>query len=291
MNNNEPSDFRQLEPRKLAEIEHSRVRRSILKGYERTLDAHGSGRVAGDAALVADEAAFQVHGANLKYYSITESSDAFQLEWLAQRCRAGTRVLDFACGNGENGIRAARFGSDVIGIDISPEGVANANANAVSAGVAERCRFQVMDGEHMGFPDNDFDFAVEYGALHHVELDQAVRELARVIKPGGAMICTEALRHNPFIHWYRKRTPHLRTAWEVEHILGVESLDTIRRHFEEVNFRFFHLFALAAVPLRKTALFHPVRKLLDMVDQLVLRPTVVGRFAWIMIVTAARPRK
>ena len=281
----------ELEPRKLAEIEHSRARRQVLKGYERRLDTHSSEQAAGSEALVADKQAFEHHGANLKYYSIAVSSDDFQRAWLKQQCTPGVRVLDFACGNGENGIYAASCGGDVTGIDISPEGVENANSNAAIAGVGSKCRFEVMDGESMTFPDDSFDVVVEYGALHHVDLDAAMRELARVLKPCGKMICTEALRHNPLIHWYRKRTPHLRTAWEVEHILGVEHLATFRRHFEQVDVRFFHLFGLAAVPFRRTRLFQSLRKLLDAIDGIVLRPQVIGKYGWIMVVTAERPRK
>jgi SAM-dependent methyltransferase len=200
-------------------------------------------------------------------------------------------VLDFACGNGENGMFAAECGADVTGIDISPEGVANANLNAAQAGLASRCRFEVMDGENMTFADDTFDFGVEYGALHHVDLEAAMRELARVLKPGAAMICVEALRHNPVIHAYRRRTPHLRTAWEVEHILGVESLDVVRRHFQHVDVRFFHLAVLAAVPFRKMPFFRGLRTLLDRVDRIVLKSTAIGKFGWIMVFVMRGPRK
>jgi len=286
--NLQPSE---LEPRKLAEIEHSRQRRLVLKGYERRLDTHESEQAEQAGGLVSDQAAFESHGANLKYYSITESSDAFQRDWIGKNCGPGVRALDFACGNGENGILCANAGAEVIGIDISPEGVENANANARAAGVSDRCRFEVMDGERMNFSDNQFDVAVEYGALHHVDLDVAMRELARVLKPGGAMICTEALRHNPFIHWYRRMTPHLRTEWEVEHILGVEELAVFRKHFAEVEVRFFHLFTLAAVPFRKTGIFQPLRRILESMDRLALGNGVIGKYAWIMVVTASNPKK
>ena len=64
----------------------------------------------------------------------------------------------------------------------------------------------------MTFKDNTFDIGVEYGALHHVELDRALAELSRVLKPNAKMLCIEAMRHNPLIHAYR-RTPHLGTEW------------------------------------------------------------------------------
>jgi SAM-dependent methyltransferase len=283
-------DFSKLEQRKLDEIEHSRLRRTVLQGFERRADTHASEQAENLESLIRDRAAFDERFSNVKYYSITHESDGWQRSWMAERCGAGKRVLDFACGNGENGIFAAQCGADVTGIDISPEGVENANLNAKQAGVGANCRFEVMDGENLTFDDGTFDVGVEYGALHHVELDRALSELARVLKPTGEAICVEALRHNPIIHGYRRLTPHLRTKWEVEHILGVESLDTFRRHFAHVEVNFFHLAVLAAVPLRKTPLFTPVRKVLEAVDRRLLRTQLVGKFAWIMIVVASRPR-
>ena len=205
------------------------------------------------------------------------------------RCKDGRKLIDFACGNGENGIFAAQCGANVVGIDISPEGIDNAEQNAIQAGVDKLCTFQVMDGENMVFSDNTFDLGIEYGALHHVDLDKAMSQLCRVLKPGGEFMCIEALRHNPFIHWYRKRTPHLRTQWETEHILGVESLAKMSKYFVVTSVKYFHLAVLAAVPFRKTFLFKPMRVALDAVDKFVLANRCVGKYGWIMIITLSKP--
>ena len=284
-------DLSNLEPRKLAEIEHSRVRRTILQRSERQSDTNKAEEARDLERLIRDKEAFRRHFANIKFYSITHESEHYQHDWMRRHCLPGTTVIDFACGNGENGILAAQCGATVYGIDISPEGVANANQNAKEMGLDARCRFDVMDGENLTFADDTFDYGVEYGALHHVDLDKALGELARVIKPGGEMICVEALRHNPVIHAYRRRTPHLRTAWEVDHILGVESLDVVRRHFKRVDVRFFHLAALAAVPFRKTPLFRPLRSMLDVVDRLLLSTQAIGKYAWIMVFVMSDPIK
>ena len=283
--------MQQLEERKIKEIEHSRKRRSILQGFERHSDTDKSERVENLESVILDKDAFDYNFSNMKFYSITNKSEEFQYKWLKKRCAPGVKVLDFACGNGENGIYAAKCGAYSIGIDISSEGVANANLNAKQAGVDDHCRFESMDGENMTFSDNFFDLAVEYGALHHVDLDKAMIELNRVLKPDGEMICVEALRHNPLIHWYRKRTPHLRTEWEVEHILGVESLAIAGKYFHNIDVKFFHLAVLAAVPFRRTRFFKPVRAFLDKVDSLLLRSETIGKYGWIMIFTMSKPKK
>ncbi len=280
-----------LEERKLKEIEHSRIKRSILRGSERHIDTNKAEQVSNIDSLIRDKKRFEYYFSNLKYYSITQYSEQYQYAWLKSRCKPGLKVVDFACGNGENGIYAARCGAKVSGFDISPEAVENANLNARELGVTDHCHFEVMDGENMTFGDNIFDLGVEYGALHHVDLDKAMSELCRVLKPDAEMICLEALRHNPFIHWYRKKTPHLRTEWEVEHILGIESLNVVRKYFNEVNVKFFHLAVLAAVPFRKTAIFKPLRYFLDKIDNILLSTEFIGKYAWIMAFTMKGPKK
>ncbi|HBV06668.1 MAG TPA: hypothetical protein DEF01_07985 [Gemmatimonadetes bacterium] len=291
MDEKQHSALEGLEERKIKEIEHSRVRRKILQGSERHADTSRADEADDLERLIRDKEAFKKHFANIKFYSITELSENYQLDWMRSRCTPGAAVLDFACGNGENGIFAAQCGATVMGIDISPEGVENANQNATEAGVREHCGFEVMDGENMSFADDTFDLGVEYGALHHVDLPAALSELARVLKPGAEMICVEAMRHNPLIHAYRKRTPHLRTEWEVDHILGVESLDLMRQYFGRVEVKFFHLAALAAVPFRRTFLFRPLRAVLNQIDKLLLSNQFIGKFGWIMVITIADPIK
>lgn len=279
-----------LEERKLQEIEHSRNRRKILKGYERQSDTNAAEQV-DLGQFVRDPEAFKKHFSNVKYYSIQKSLEEYETEWLRERCGPGVRVLDYCCGSGENGIMAARFGASVIGIDISPEGIENAEENARRAGVADLCRHEVMDGEDLKFSDNSFDVIVVYGALHHVDLDRAMEECRRVLRPGGQMLALEALRHNPIIHAYRKLTPNLRTPWEVDHILGVPEIRHCQKYFESVTTRYFHLLSLLAVPFRKTPLFVPLRNALDRIDQVILRWEPLGKHAWVSATTLANPRK
>jgi ubiquinone/menaquinone biosynthesis C-methylase UbiE len=280
-----------LEKRKIKEIEHSRLRRSILQGFERVSDTNTNESPENLDNLISNKELFKKHFSNMKFYSITKLSEDFKWNWLKKRCKKDVRVLDFGCGNGENGIFAAQCGSNVTGIDISPEGVENANLNAKKFKLDQHCKFLVMDGEKMSFPENTFDLAVEYGVLHHVDLDKAMSELSRVLKPEGEMICIEALRHNPLIHLYRRMTPHLRTKWEFEHILSVDDLNVVKKHFGKVEVNFFHLTSLLAVPFRKTPIFCALRKFLDKIDKKILGNKFLGKYGWIMIFTISRPIK
>jgi ubiquinone/menaquinone biosynthesis C-methylase UbiE len=280
-----------LEKRKLEEIAHSKKRREILQGFERISDTHAASQIENLEELIKDKEKFNYHFSNMKYYSVTGSSENYKNSWLKKECSKEKKILDFACGNGENGIYASSFGSECIGIDISPEGVENANKNAKKYNVDNRCKFIEMDGENMTFDDNTFDLGVEYGALHHVDLDLALSELSRVLKNKGKMMCIEAIRHNPIIHWYRKRTPHLRTEWEVDHILGVESFDIMKKYFENVNVKYFHLTSLILVPLRKTFIFPILLPLFNFFDRILLSNKIIGKYGWIMAIELSNPKK
>jgi len=276
------------EDRKRLEVQHSDQRRSIVKGYEYHTD---TGTGIGVKGFVADEQAYDKHFSNMKFYSISESSFAYRDALLLDGIR-GAVALDYCCGNGEVAIELAKHGaSRVVGIDLSPVAVENARELARLAGVDAVCEFLVMDAEHTEFADGTFDVIHEYGALHHLDLPAAFMELARILKPGGKVVCTEALRHNPLIHWYRRRTPHLRTKWEFEHILGVPEIESGSRYFASLDFRTFHLAALFAVPFRKTAIFKPLLGALELIDRALLAIPMLNRLAWVAVIEYRKPIK
>jgi ubiquinone/menaquinone biosynthesis C-methylase UbiE len=274
-----------IDERKRKEIEHSDRRRSIVKAYEYHTDAAGPS----DGKIVEGGEEYARHFSNMKFYSITRSSMAWRDSLLFEKI-AGAVALDYCCGNGEVAVEMARRGaSKVTGIDISDVAVRNATELSKTMGVAEVCEFRVMDAENTDFPDDTFDVIHEYGALHHLDLKAAFRELSRILKPDGKLVCTEALRHNPIIHFYRNRTPHLRTRWEVEHILGFPEIRSGAAYFGGMGIRTFHMAVLAAVPFRKTPVFRPMLAALEVIDDLVLSIPYVRRFAWVAVVVYDRP--
>ncbi|MDB4949658.1 MAG: type 11 methyltransferase [Gemmatimonadetes bacterium] len=227
---------------------------------------------------------------NLRFYSVVEGSRGYIFGWLAKHC-AGKDVLDYCCGPGGMSVRLAKLGArKVTGIDISDVSIRSARQKAEAEGVSDRVELHVMDAEHTTFPDDTFDAAVCSGVLHHLDLDPAYRELARVLRPGGRIICIEAMRHNPYFMRYRRRTPDLRTAWEVDHILGVPEIRKARKYFDSVEVRFFHLFALGAVPLRRTPFFKPALAVLNLLDAAVLRIPGIRRWAWQAVFILSEPK-
>lgn len=269
-----------LNDRKIKEIEHSDRRRKIVKAYEYNTDA-SQDRL--EERYIEGDSEFSRHFSNMKFYSITGSSFAYRDALLFHNIK-GAVALDYCCGNGEVAIEMAKKGaSRVVGIDISSVAIENARELAKAAKVDHICEFAVMDAEHTEFADGMFDLIHEYGALHHLDLQAAFEELSRILKPGGKVICTEALRHNPLIHWYRTRTPHLRTKWEVGHILGFPEIESGKKYFSALNLRAFHLAALAAVPFRKRRFFKLLLLFLNFLDGILLSIPFLSKMAWVAV--------
>jgi demethylmenaquinone methyltransferase/2-methoxy-6-polyprenyl-1,4-benzoquinol methylase len=99
----------------------------------------------------------------------------------------GRRVLDLACGTGDIALLAAAAGAKVTGLDVTPRMVALASAKASAAGL--RVRFVVGDMTALPFPDGAADVVTTgYGLRNVPDLDAALREIHRVLAPGGRLL-------------------------------------------------------------------------------------------------------
>src|SRR5947207_8796350 len=99
---------------------------------------------------------------NMKYYAVERKSRAMVLDWFRGNCK-GVRVLDYCCGNGEDGVYIAKNGAaEVIGIDISNTSIENCSRLAQRNGVGHIASYRIADAENTGFEDNSFDVITEY---------------------------------------------------------------------------------------------------------------------------------
>jgi SAM-dependent methyltransferase len=120
--------------------------------------------------------------------------------------RGGERVLDVGTGRGLLMIGAARRLSSgmAVGVDIwnaqdlSGNGPERTLENARLEGVADKIELKTEDARKMSFADASFDVVVSNLALHNIDdaagRDQACREIARVLKPGGRALISD-FRH------------------------------------------------------------------------------------------------
>jgi len=234
-----------------------------------------------------DARSFEDAYPNKKLYAVTRAHRKRMAAWIERYC-PGATTLDFCCGEGEGAIKMARAGATVHGIDISAESLSL--AREASTDLPNPPVFQVMDAEAMQFPDNHFDAIYAAGCLHHLDLDRTYKELHRVLKPNGRIICNESLAHNPVFQTYRKRTPRLRTPWEVPHILRVGDIQRASQYFESVDIHFHYLTSLLAVPLRHTPVFKPVLTILEAIDSVLLRIPGLQLMAWQSTFELSKPK-
>ena len=121
---------------------------------------------------------------------------AFREQLVRQaRLEPGHSVLDIGCGTGSLAIAAKRrVGAQgmVHGIDASPEMIARARRKASKAGVDVAFTSGVV--EALPFPDGHFDAVLSTLMLHHLPRaarEQCVREVRRVLKPGGRVLAVD----------------------------------------------------------------------------------------------------
>ena len=116
------------------------------------------------------------------------------------------RILDVACGTGDSTIsiaKAAGEGSTVTGVDISEGMMALVEGKAAKAGVADRIRLQVADGEALPYEDGAFDCVTcAFGIRNFEHKEQGLSEFRRVLKPGGKAVILElSVPQNRVVRW------------------------------------------------------------------------------------------
>lgn len=107
------------------------------------------------------------------------------------------RLLDVATGTADLAIMAARHGAAkaVIGADISEGMLRHGRVKVGDAGLAERVELIRADSAALPFADGAFDAAtVAFGARNFEDLERGLREMLRVLRPGGRLIVLEFSR-------------------------------------------------------------------------------------------------
>ena len=162
--------------------------------------------------------------------------------------RTDLRIIDCGCGMGQN-IRLLQPHGHVVGFELEP-------AAAVAAGREFGRPIACADITRIPFPDNVFDLAASFDVLQVVEPDvAAVREMARIVKPGGRVLLTmaafEMLSGDHAEVWSECRRYTPRTARALAESAGLR--------VEHVSFMFATLFPLMFAVRTVQRLMRPFR--------------------------------
>ena len=128
----------------------------------------------------------------------------------------GGSILDAGCGGGGMPLSFAEEARQVVGIDLAPRFGDAGYRLAAERGV-RNLHFTRADGQALPFPDASFDMVLSHAVIEHVA-DAALymRELARVLKPGGTMYLSTA----PYLSFAGAHLPRLVVPIPLHLLLG-----------------------------------------------------------------------
>jgi SAM-dependent methyltransferase len=164
--------------------------------------------------------------ARASVYQGLAGPDSREIAFDAVREAAPARVLEVGCGWGEFAASVQEeLGATVVAIDISLRMVELARKRGVDA--------REGDVQALPFADESFDCAVANHMLYHAtDIDRALSELARVLRPGGRLVATTNGKR------------HLEELWllvgrdkskESRHFFSEDGEELLRRHFGRVE--------------------------------------------------------
>ena len=130
---------------------------------------------------------------------------ARRVQMLTEFIKPDSSLLELGCGTGYFTKEIAKTKAKIVAIDISPELITIAKENVTSPNVS----FCIENAYNMSFEDNQFDFIIGSSVLHHLDINQAISEMYRVLKKNGMIAFTEPNMMNPQIA-LQKNIPYLK---------------------------------------------------------------------------------
>jgi SAM-dependent methyltransferase len=149
---------------------------------------------------------------NSKYGKVAEREKLLdRIAW-----RGDEQVLDVGCGRGLLLVGAAhrlKTGT-AVGVDIWRSDDLSGNSaeaplrNASIEGVADRVRVETADMRRLPFADRSFDIVISRAAIHNLYTSRdrvtAIREIARVLRPGGRALINDIRHHREYMKTFRE---------------------------------------------------------------------------------------
>jgi len=249
-------------------------------------------------------AAIDVEGIRVADYfeACTAPENRFILKQLGNL--QGKYLLDLGCGAGENSVYFARQGANCVAADYSP-GMVDVALKLAAANQVQ-VEGKVVNAMAIDFPDNTFDVVYASNLLHHIpDPTLAIKEMHRILKPGGKACFWDPLRHNPVINVYRRIATKVRTEDEMP--LDINIVNFVKSHFSQTQYDTFWIATLwiflrfyliekvdpnkerywKKIIIEHTRLENSYRRL-EALDRQLKKLPLVKRFAWNLAVVATK---
>lgn len=182
------------------------------------------------------------------------------------------RILDYGCGIGIHLPWLANLGAEVTGIDLSKNSLFQAKQILVKNNIQKVVLLE-RDCEVTGFAGESFDIVFDGGTFSSLDLNNALQEIHRILKPGGFLIGIETLGHNPFTNFKRKINEWRgkRTTFAAGHIFRIENIEILKKYFHIQQVEFFHIISWLAFPFLQFPGGKLFLHLLEFADHVLLR--------------------
>jgi SAM-dependent methyltransferase len=256
-----------MEPYKL--IERRRYDRKAQS------DGHGSAEPASVAPLGAASMALHLRAPYLEFE-----------QQIRQAAPPGGVVLDVGAGTGVYSFVAAGEGRTLIGVDFSLSSLAQAHSRSRASG--EPLALICADAERLPIASGSVDVLTTAGVLYCLDFPSFVREVQRVLRPGGSWVFVDSLDHNP-VYRVNRLIGYLRgtrTRRVLTHIPRQSNVDYLRREFRHVRVSYYGIFSFLGPALNRLIGVEGAARWLDRLDR---SARGLRRFAFKIVVVASEP--
>jgi ubiquinone/menaquinone biosynthesis C-methylase UbiE len=183
----------------------------------------------------------------------------------------GKKVAELGCGDGWITTCLASAGANVFAFDISLNGCRLTREKLKAHGLSADL-VAVIDAYSMAFKSSSFDAVFIAGVLHHLDIDKVSKEVHRVLKEGGMVVCYEPLKYGTIMWAIRKIWLHLNGLKEYvwtddEKSLELEDFAPFKSMFRSNMMRRFNFLAKTN---RLNNCFGTVASFLRWIDYLIL---------------------
>ncbi|MFQ5340234.1 MAG: corrinoid protein-associated methyltransferase CpaM [Anaerolineae bacterium] len=158
--------------------------------------------------------------------------------------RSGDRVLEIGCGTGALAVMMARQGAEVVGVDVSPAMLGEAERKVAAEDLGDRITLRRMDASEIDrrFEAQSFDVIVStlvFSELNEMEQRYVLAAVQRLLKPGGRLILADEVAPEGFwsrLAFYTIRFPLVLLTWLLTRTTTT-ALRSVDQHLEQAGLR------------------------------------------------------
>ena len=133
-----------------------------------------------------------------QFISWMKKTEPYLFEILDKYDWKDKKVIEVGCGQGTTLNYLPMYGAHVVGLDMSYQSLMFAQSGAEELHISSNVELLAADAENLPLADGDFDVAISCGVLHHtVNTMESIRQLQRMLKPGGTAIVMLYRSGNP----------------------------------------------------------------------------------------------